>query len=558
MKSSTLTGLFSLSLLSLVLMSAGCPPPLGKTDGGDAGDGGSRPICDGGNSGNCVAAAICGNCVQEDGEECDDGNTKPGDGCSNICTIEPGFQCLAACTACVAASECGNSFIESLEGCDDGNTTAGDGCSATCTVESGWKCLAPGRACVAAGCGDGIVAGNEECDDGNAVSGDGCSALCRFEKGYKCDVPGKPCTVAVCGNGMREGSEQCDDGNHDMGDGCAPDCTREPQCVNGVCQTVCGDGVLLPSELSDPNNCDDGNTRNGDGCSSTCRREKDWKCDYISQPAPPTFVVPLVIRDFFSAALAVTPGDPFIHEDFENGNAGLEPGIVGPLFTSLLDANGKPALAPGLTVSPKGTVHSRDGFAQWYRDTPKSKTLVSTMTLIPDGSGGYVFQTAGFFPLDNLGWVQAGNEKSSTANIGGLHNFNFTSEVRYWFEYKGTEKLDFTGDDDVFVFINKRLAVDIGGVHGAANGSIDLSDPTKAASLGLVIGGIYETVVFQAERHTAASNYKLTLKSFEKRSSSCVSMCGDGKLDTSEGEECDDGNRIDGDGCSSQCLRDIL
>ncbi|KAL4421057.1 hypothetical protein ABPG77_001352 [Micractinium sp. CCAP 211/92] len=35
---------------------------------------------------------------------------------------------------------CGNGVLEGLEECDDGNTQPGDGCDATCKVESGWHC----------------------------------------------------------------------------------------------------------------------------------------------------------------------------------------------------------------------------------------------------------------------------------------------------------------------------------------------------------------------------------------------------------------------------------
>jgi fibro-slime domain-containing protein len=191
----------------------------------------------------------------------------------------------------------------------------------------------------------------------------------------------------------------------------------------------------------------------------------------------------------------------------------------------------------------------------------------------PDDS--YVYDNPVFFPVDNKGY---GNE-------GRVHNFHFTSELRYWFTWKGGEVLDFRGDDDVFVYINGRLAVDIGGVHGAETGSVTLSGGT-AAGLGLVTNGMYELDVFQAERHTTESNYKLTLRGFAKARTQCSPICGDGIktkyeacddgknaggygkcqpgcvlgprcgdgiLQSGDGETCDDGNVVPNDGCSAVC-----
>lgn len=69
--------------------------------------------------------------------------------------------------------DCGNGTLEALEQCDDGNTDGGDGCSAVCEAEV---------------CGDGKLDVGEECDDGNTVDGDGCDAMCLVEV-VDCIVP---------------------------------------------------------------------------------------------------------------------------------------------------------------------------------------------------------------------------------------------------------------------------------------------------------------------------------------------------------------------------------
>lgn len=109
--------------------------------------------------GQCVNTIIqvCGNLVLETPEECDDGNTTSGDGCSAECTIEP---------------FCGDGILDPGEQCDDGNTSPGDGCSSVCTIESF--------------CGNGILEETEQCDDGNAISGDGCSTACEVEASCPC------------------------------------------------------------------------------------------------------------------------------------------------------------------------------------------------------------------------------------------------------------------------------------------------------------------------------------------------------------------------------------
>lgn len=496
-------------------------------------------VADGGDAG-CVAppkASVCGDGVLDPGEVCDDKNVVPGDGCSFDCkAIEANFVCPTPGEKCVSTMVCGDGKITGTETCDDGQPAAGnDGCSATCQLENGWTCPFPGVACQAASCGDGIVAGDEECDDGKPpANADGCSATCTLEKGWKCP-PATSCTKTTCGDGVKEGTEQCDDGNVRPYDGCSPKCEVEPTCSGGVCTAVCGDGVKFPSEA-----CDDGNLRDGDGCSATCTLEPGFSCTTVSSGLPATIDIPIIYRD-------TTPQK---NADFESWCCGSANGMV----SNLLGADGKPVFA--YQGSPRFITDATTFFG-WYHDVANvNQAITSTLTLNKQPDDSYVFDSSSFFPIDGQGFGNYG----STG-----HNFHFTSELRDVFTFKGGEVLDFRGDDDVFVFINGHLVVDLGGVHGATSGTVTLSTtlmdlgspnavpPVPPQPVGLTVGGMYEFAVFQAERHTSQSNYKLTLRGFVKEKTECTPVCGDGiKTKT---EACDDGVLAGGYGkCAPGCV----
>jgi len=161
-----------------------------------------------------------------------------------------------------------------------------------------------------------------------------------------------------------------------------------------------------------------------------------------------------------------------------------------------------------------------------------------------------------FFPLDCAAALAGGTCATGAAALGfGLlpgttHNFHFTSEMRYWFYYQGGESFEFRGDDDVWVFVNGQLVVDLGGIHSELTGTVTLNGTNPP----LEVGNVYEIALFQAERHVTQSNYKVTLSNFNVQRTSCESVCGNNVV--TPDEACDLGTvNNDGDygGCNDDC-----
>jgi fibro-slime domain-containing protein len=389
----------------------------------------------------------------------------------------------------------------------------------------------------------------------------GCSAQCKFEPGYVCTPPAAPnpsvpstCHKTLCGDGTKEGSEACDDANLIDGDSCSAACRLEPICNTGQCTSKCGDGIRLAGEA-----CDDGNTRDGDGCAHDCTIEKGFVCNDSVLNPPAQLNLAVTYRDF----IGLPANGATKHPDFETfaGQGTMN------LALPSLDVDGKPDMDGRCSLEQPGTfsmaavcpygqqLTTRDNYKQWYRDTAGVNIAIKSSLVLAKGTGAasnsYVFDSgAGFFPLDNQGWTAP----PAKENLSAGHNFSFTTELRYFLQYRGGESLTFSGDDDVWVFVNRKLALDLGGLHSRQQKTLTLD--SAAASVGITAGNIYEVALFHAERHTDQSNFKLTLTGFAPTYSVCNTLCGDGIVAGTE--QCDNGTAMNTgayNGCTADCKR---
>jgi fibro-slime domain-containing protein len=204
------------------------------------------------------------------------------------------------------------------------------------------------------------------------------------------------------------------------------------------------------------------------------------------------------IRDFKAT-------DPNRHPDFEGSlTSGVCPGLLQQPLIDGASADATPQLQ-GQTMSPCPQVSTAwpqlFDFYQWYREEPGVNFRFDVdLVLLPVAGNMREFRDDTFFPVDGRGW----NDQLADAT-GELHNFGFTTQIVRQFIYRYGQTLLVEGDDDIWVFIDGLMVIDLGGVHAPRVASVNLDNITPP----MVDGRKYYLHIFHAERHTRLSTFRI-------------------------------------------------
>ena len=206
-------------------------------------------------------------------------------------------------------------------------------------------------------------------------------------------------------------------------------------------------------------------------------------------------------------------------EDF--GQGGCEAAPMTGMVEKQLGPNGVPVMSKNFPSGCKNSTHINSWFLPETiaeKDGKKySNVTCRELELTLTDDGFWLGQKDdespehGLFLLDDFRWLDSAHTVenphydsiSGGNDVPGHHNFGFAMKIQAEFVYVKGQYFEFNGDDDVWVFINNKLVVDIGGQHRKVKRSVNLDE------LGLTPGETYPFHIFYAERKRNQSNFMM-------------------------------------------------
>jgi len=549
----------------------------------------------------------CGDGAQEGSETCEAADGQPFDGCSVICQAEP------SCTDNGCTSSCGDGLIIGDEQCDDGNGIDDDGCSSTCQQEPGYIC-SQAPPCEGDACTLQLPIIFRDFNESHPdfwppyKEGD----MDGFAPGIvtdRLDANGKPVYLASPALSHVTSPESFNqwynnvDGTNAMVVG---DIMLYANGQGGYVNRYGENGEQFITYVKTPAEQGLGNTTCEAGCLERARNGSAPLTGGALRCGPTEDTCNGAREAVNQAGRTLDQLEEALRQAEEQQTP--DPDAIAALEEDILAAEA--ALEAAQLASEECTAECEAALEE-RMTTCLDMCNPCSFDVTQNCLGGEELALDGnplFFPIDDtpgilqdtrgpakipaqvymgLGWPWEPPADVSDAGVVGpnqpLHNFHFTSEIAYWFKYTDgmAAEFSFIGDDDVFVYVNRRLLIDLGGIHVpltgqftfAANGGVtwstsqpldpgDEGDPggplangtTSVAELGLVDGGVYEIKVFHAERKPEGSSFQLTLSGFNTARSECLPICGDGII--AAGEQCDDGDAENTGGhnrCNADC-----
>ncbi|MFN2425325.1 MAG: hypothetical protein ABR587_02630 [Candidatus Binatia bacterium] len=522
----------------------------------------------------------CGDGELDAGEECDDGNATTDDGCQVDCTA--------------TGAVCGDGFVHATELCDDENVTDNDGCDGNCRPT---------------GCGNFARTLGEECDDGNLEDDDGCEADCTLSAGVLDSSYG---TDGVSYGTEKHGGERMfldlqSDGsavvayNTYDGDPSHGRLAVSRYLPDGGLDASFGTAGIAFTSLPAKDLYAGGVAVQSDG--------RIVAAGWHFTMGTPGFVLERLLANgnldasFGSSGIAAPPsgGDAFIHEVVidPDGRILLTGGIADEtLFLARYNANGTIdstfgtggfvsdvhlSTANTAVVQPDGRIvtlsfgYDSGSGVEWRR-VVVSRYLENGQLDTSFGDDGRTILTnvrpqnpPGALALLADGKVVVGVD-ATTSSAAGIVAIRLNSD--------GSLDSTFHGDGiSAVIDVDSRIGEHVSGIVVGGDGKITLSGsrsyrevvvarflPDGTADSGFVGKGWvsfgsagYDTVahdiamdaqgriVIAAEWDPPAAPAGVALLRV------IAGSCGDLRAQLADGEQCDDGNAVDGDGCESDC-----